>query len=595
MQPRLDCAFTRVMEALVLFLAMVSAWPFGSVHAIVQSLLLAGVAILLGCWAARIILAGRPIWTPCPIAPCLAGVCLLALVQTLPLGESWVQWLAPETAALRQGVLAPDESLAQGPREPAEDRSIAGTLSLAPGATRRYLIQLIGVLAVFCVVRNNLREPGSFRRLAWFGAANGVLLTVVGLGQLASSPPETVFWSIPTQGSVFGPFICRNHAAFYLNLCLGLTTGLFLGTRCFIPMASGAAASCAASHGDLFRDPRVMWLASTLGILVTGLLFSLSRGGVLGLVIGGLVGLLVLRSRVAARWWAGGSVLAVTVMLTLWLGHERVSQRWENLWQDNAQGEARATVWARAFPLVGRFPLWGSGLGTFGLVEQTTRQPGDPSDIFHEHAHSDYLELWIEGGTSQLLLGGLVIGLVFAKGVQAVRRHEGTPNAGLACGGIIAFTAIVVHSFVDFGLHIAAVGLLAAVLAAMLANLAESGGPEELDARPAAPGAVRWSGALLQAGALLAVAALPHQFRRARKRRRSRFRLAELAARRKTGVSIFCGQPLPMPPTAPIFISLADSLISRWGRIHEGRQLLAATVLVATAPSLNLAALGLIG
>ena len=52
---------------------------------------------------------------------------------------------------------------------------------------------------------------------------------------MVSSPKDTVFWTFQTDGAVFGPFICRNHFAFYLNLCLGLTTGLFLGTQYFLP------------------------------------------------------------------------------------------------------------------------------------------------------------------------------------------------------------------------------------------------------------------------------------------------------------------------------------------------------------------------
>ena len=34
-----------------------------------------------------------------------------------------------------------------------------------------------------------------------------------------------------TQGQVFGPFICRNHFPFFVNICFALGVGLFLSVR----------------------------------------------------------------------------------------------------------------------------------------------------------------------------------------------------------------------------------------------------------------------------------------------------------------------------------------------------------------------------
>src|SRR5262249_38182480 len=87
------------------------------------------------------------------------------------------------------------------------------------------------------------------------------------------------YWSVPTKGQVFGPFVCRNHAAYYLNLCLGLTAGLLLGTRYFLT-------SERSSWRGIFRDPRVLWLICGIGIMFAGLIATLSRGGLIGLGIG---------------------------------------------------------------------------------------------------------------------------------------------------------------------------------------------------------------------------------------------------------------------------------------------------------------------
>jgi tetratricopeptide (TPR) repeat protein len=130
-------------------------------------------------------------------------------------------------------------------------------------------------------------------------------------------------------------------------------------------------------------------------------------------------------------------------------------------------------VWARAFPLVKEFPLFGTGWGTFGHIEQTRRLPGDDPYVFNDHAHNDFLELWIEGGTIQLLIVIAVIALVFRAGIRAASQLGDTGLGRLALGALLAVVAVVFHSFVDFGMHIPAVAVLAAVVGGLLMNLAD--------------------------------------------------------------------------------------------------------------------------
>jgi O-antigen ligase/tetratricopeptide (TPR) repeat protein len=410
------------------------------------------------------------------------------------------------------------------------------------------------------------------------------MLTVIGLGQMVSKAPDTVYWSFQTDGQVFGPFICRNHFAFYVNLCVGLTAGLLMGTRCFLP----AGPLAKSSWQDLFRDPLVLWLGTALGIMVAGLFGCLSRGGLVGLTIGGIVGLIVLGLKGATRWAAWGVVPLVAGLLVLWMGHDRISQRWEKILDDNAHGDARAIVWARTLPLVTRFPLVGSGLGTFGLVEPATRVPGDKFDLYNEHAHNDYLQLWIEGGAIQIVLAGIVIGLILFKGIRAVRRQPMSPNGRLALGGLIGFIAIVVHSFVDFGLHIPAVSLFTAIVAAMLVNLGEQAEPAGGPSVP--PSAwVSWPLCILQAVALMAVALLLIQHGRAEEQA-ERFFLASRSPR--AGESrrldyLAAALAFAKEDRADLHLARADVLMQRW---HRNRTLACATALIGTGPAPNLLA-----
>ncbi len=569
MTPRLGPLLTVVTEGVVLFLVLFSAWPFGSVHQYFQWVLLVAVAVLLALWALRAVLERRARWVACPVAVGLALLCLLGMTQVVPLSPGWVEWLSPQTAAVQQLALPTAQELDQVGLSAAAGR----TLSFDAAATRACLLQLVAILSLFAAVRNNLRSPGCFYRLAWLATANGVLLALVGMGQLASGPPNVVLWSFHTDGEVFGPFICRNHFAYYANLCLGLAGGLLLGTRYFLAAPRPERAGWARAGRDMLRDPRVLWLAACLAILGAGLVACLSRGGVFGLCGGAAVAVLLRATRRATpRWALTAGVLVGAALLAGGLGFDRVSRRWEQVLTETA-GEGRPAVWARGLELAARFPLTGTGLGTFGVAEPHTRRPGDPANVVWDHAHNDFVELWAEGGTPQLLVALAVIALVVASGVRAFRRHGETGLGRLALGGLVGFVAVAVQSVVDFGLHVPAVAVLAAVVAALLANLAEA--PLDGAADPAPAPAARPLAGLLQAAALLAVALfLVAEGRRAEQAERCR--LAAWRSPDERQIAYLRAGLALAPARADLHVALADALIGRADRLTLEAQLFAA-------------------
>src|SRR6266851_1092529 len=67
------------MEVAVLVLVCLSPWLFGATGAEFEFLLYAGVAVLLGLWATRMLLDGELSWKNCPVAWCLAALALVAV------------------------------------------------------------------------------------------------------------------------------------------------------------------------------------------------------------------------------------------------------------------------------------------------------------------------------------------------------------------------------------------------------------------------------------------------------------------------------------------------------------------------------------
>src|SRR5262249_34124113 len=150
--------------------------------------------------------------------------------------------------------------------------------------TRQDVVRLLAVFLVFAVVRNNLTSVGAMRRLAAAAVLNGVLLSFFALLQFFTSPRNVLYWSIPSPGQGYRPFLCRNHFPFEVNLCVGLGLGLLLALR----PPPGHKGRRHAPLG-LLQQPKALWIVCGLGLMVGSEVLSLSRGGFLALAGGFLV------------------------------------------------------------------------------------------------------------------------------------------------------------------------------------------------------------------------------------------------------------------------------------------------------------------
>jgi O-antigen ligase/tetratricopeptide (TPR) repeat protein len=461
-----------LIEGVVLALVVLSPWAFGSVHPLFEFALYAGVAVLLVLWGTCTLIEGRLTWQRCPVALCLAGLFLLGAFQLAPLPRPLLDRLSPATVRLNDDLLpSRSEQLAPGTPAPAISAPAGGTISLYPGATRHAMLRLLAVFLLFAVVRNTIASAAGLRRLCLAALANGVLLTLLALGQFVGSPRRLIYWTYHVGGDSYGPFICRNHFPFYVNVCLGLGVGLLL--LLLTRRARGRDGDASFAPAALLQHPAALWTCVALAVAAGGVAVSLSRGGLAALFAGALVCLLVrwLTTRRLAGVEAGLVTALVAVGLVAWLGWPQLEARLATLWREDALEVSRLPLWSAVVPRLREFPVWGTGLGTFRYVEPLGRHPGQDPTVLHEHGHNDYLEALVEGGGVGLLLVLGVVGLVFFLAYRAYRRHQDGSAGALALGGLFAFTTVVVHSAVDFGLHVPAIAFLVIVLAAHLSAL----------------------------------------------------------------------------------------------------------------------------
>ncbi len=520
-------------------------------------------------------------WSPCSITLGLALLCAVAMAQIVPLPSSWLATVSPGTAKLRSELLPDGAEVLQSASNEPREFPPASTVSLAPWATRHALIRLIAVLFVFSLVRSNLASANTFYRLAAVAVVNGVALSLIGLGQWISSNPHTVFWTFASDGSVFGPFICRNHFAYYINMSIGLGIGLLLRTRHF-QAAAAAPEKVLGSLPAMLQDPWVMWIGSALIVMVAGLCCSLSRGGFAAFVGAAAVCLAIHWSHAKrlGHWSSGVIFVLLGLGLTAWLGGATVGRRVATIWETNLLEGGRSAVWSRALGLFPEFPVLGTGMGTFRFVEPLTRGPTDPHYMVYDHMENDYLEVLVEGGILQMALVLGIMFLIFRAGLHVFQRHEGTAPGSMAVGALFGLVAVAIHSTVDFGLHVPAVALLAITVVACLSNLDEPPvpAPEKRTSRSFA-----WVGALAQVGVLmvLAVFVLDHAWH---SERAERYRLAANATtpEQLDKKIAYLEAAVAYTPNDPLMhAAAADAYRARQQRWHE-----------AAAVCLNVAPLG---
>jgi hypothetical protein len=535
---RLAKMLGRWIELLVLLLVVISPWLFGGVEPVHEFWLFALLAVALVFWGLRVLLEGAVPWRPCRVLFCMLALIYLGFMQLVPLPAQALRTLSPATARTFEFLL-PDQPEALQPDkvEFATQKVEKNTLSFYRSATAQTICRLLAALCLFALVRNNITARGGLLRLSIVAVINGAALSLVAMLQLFSSLPNEVYWTYKAPAVVFGPFICRNHFPFYINCCIGLGLGLLVYTQGSKHASDSSRNGSSHSghrrhrsphslrsdngaqtqnHDTSLVRPETLWLGIGLALMISAVMLSLSRGGVVVLFATSLLGLILLgRSLFRLSRSASGVLIAAAGAFCLlsWFGFNLFKERLETLWKSGGL-EARTPLWSSCLPLMGEFPVFGTGYGTFQLVEPLHRAyvSEEFNQLIFAHAHNEFIEAAVEGGALRLAISLAAIGFVFAAGYRILRPQKDA-SGGLAAGALFAFTTVVLHGAGDFGMHVPAITILIAVLAAYIMGLAEDleqpqGGSSKTSASRVRM--IRWGGLapLLAASLLIGIGLL---------------------------------------------------------------------------------------
>jgi O-antigen ligase len=316
-------------------------------------------------------------------------------------------------------------------------------LSLTPDATWDAGLALLPPASLF-LATISLREQARGRLAI---AVLVVIAASLGLGllQMAAGPQTPLRPYVRTNVEYgVGFFANRNHQASLLLAALPLAAH-FIGARrgddarwTLAPVLFGAAVCVTAA----------------VGVVAAG-----SRAGLLLLGPTALASLLIAArtERFEVKWVAfGGAVLAVILAAAIFVdpggGVGKLSRP--------IGPEARIDSAPAIFHAAAIYAPLGSGLGSFDPVYRTVEPLSSVGTSYLNHAHDDYLELWLETGVAGLLLI-LAFYYWFVRATwRAWVSERRLVGAGLARAGSVVAGVLVLHSVVDYPLRTTALATL---------------------------------------------------------------------------------------------------------------------------------------
>ncbi len=316
-----------------------------------------------------------------------------------------------------------------------------------PFLTRVALLQLSACFLVFFLCTQAFRERSHMTRLAWFLISLCFVVSLFGITQHFTSDGK-IYWirKLSAGGDLFGPFVNRNHFAGFVELTLpiGLSLMIFRGIR---------------------RD--VFPLATLLTVVPVGaLILCGSRGGIVAFGFQVAVLALLVRSRRSSegpRMAVAGIVGLVALALIAWLGAGKAIERFSTLNSGDVSLARRGTMIRGAAHMFAAFPLHGSGLGTLVSVYPKFETLYDGRMV--DHVHNDYMELLAEMGILGGLCGLAFLWILLRDAKTCFVAEQGHFSRALHAGALVALAGLLLHSFVDFNLHITSNALLFLLMA----------------------------------------------------------------------------------------------------------------------------------
>lgn len=412
-----------MFPVLVCCFALVALVAGGSSSSEVSALVvrLAGLPVL--AWSLwRLIDRGTPPRARWTIA-LLALVALAELAQLIPLPPAL--WRSLPGGELKAGIL--QTAGVALPWLPS---------SIAPEATENALLGLVPAAAMACAVLT-VSVSGRWWLVATIPLA--ALASIV-LGALQSAGGEGSalrFYAITNRDAAVGFFANRNHQAALLAVALAVALAL-----------GGRLARWRRGH-------RIFWTVTTAAVVVVmlvGLGITRSRAGVMlaapAVIFGACI---VARTDGVRRGWGwrealpglGAAALAIALVAGFQLSP--LAARFETSFAEDLRVQV-APITAR---LAQSYAPLGAGAGAFDVAYGAVERPEMMLRSYVNHAHNDYLEVWLEFGYMAFVLALGFSAWWLSNAAAGMKSPDAGIHTQLWLGSLI-IGLLLAHSIVDY-------------------------------------------------------------------------------------------------------------------------------------------------
>ena len=329
-------------------------------------------------------------------------------------------------------------------------------LSIYPYATIAELLKIVTYIGIFFFLINQIQTKRQFDLILNTIIILGTLISIFAILERYNSLARTAGIGVADFGiPTYGPFMNRNNFAGYINMVIPLALGYFLTEK-----------SLNKKVGYIF----------CVAMMSLALFLSLSRAGILVYILTLLFILLFSRFKDSLRDKTKILYVWIAVIICAFVFFTDTQIVWERLTslfkKETLVVLGHGYSWKDILRIGRDFPLFGTGLGTFGSISSMYKTT--PQQSVFTYAHNDYLQLLSETG----ILGFLFLSLFFIFYFRSVlkiwlTRHD-TYVVCLVFGGLASLFGMLVYSFLDFNLHIPANALLFFVILGLVYRLAFS-------------------------------------------------------------------------------------------------------------------------
>lgn len=448
--------------SLFVFLLIFSPLAFGTVEhwslALMETVSFSALVVLL-------LRSIRDNKAPLYQIPGIFPFCLLLLfiaAQLVPLPSGLIRVIAPSTYDLYADTLSPFTPVGWM------------SLSINKKATLAEFFRIASYGAFYILTIQLLARREYLRRTIMIVVIFASILSFFSILQHILSNNK-IYWirKLTLGGSLFGPYVNRNHYAGLMEMVFPLILSLFLFYK---PQVRYSTLREKITRMFNLQKTNIYLLLGFVAVLVaTSVFLTLSRTGIVSLSVS-LIFFGVMFLFRGADKKQGIIIIAICILVVLsvgWFGWDPIFERFEKI--RNPQGditEQRLIVWKDSGNIIRDYPVFGTGFGTFQYIYPKYRTL--KGDALADHAHNDYIELLSNGGIVALLLGGWFFVAVVYRSYAVFRKRHELYCLYLFIASLTGIIAILIHSITDFNLQIGANGLYLAFLSGLAVSAANT-------------------------------------------------------------------------------------------------------------------------